>query len=159
MLKDEMATARAGLADDTCASTTAAVFAPLTMETAPDDSDVMDGFDESVMVPEDTETILDPVTLIGPVIDSALDGVIVILDDGVTVLTDSDDSDTAGTPVIATLIFDDGVTVRAEDCETAIEPAELPQKSPTEITCRCEVSGCCTVWTTVADDGVAGAEL
>lgn len=66
---------------------------------------------------------------------------------------------TEGTPTITTLTFEDGVTVGLDDSVTATLPAELPQKSPTLITWRCEVSACCTVWTSVAEDGVAGTEL
>lgn len=68
LLNDEMATASAGLAEETWATTTAAVFAPLTIETAPEETDVMVGLEErmtvgleeSVTVPDDTATMLLP---------------------------------------------------------------------------------------------------
>lgn len=116
------------------------------------------GLDESVTVPEETEIAEEREN--GGAEESAtvktLDGITVGFEESEMV---PELTTTAGTPVIATLMFDDGVIVSADDGVTLREPTEEPQKSPTLTTWRCEASGCCTVCTSVADEGVAGDEL
>lgn len=143
------------------------------METVPEDTDVMLGLEERITVgleesvtvfvtPEESATVKfdDGVTvtaepMVALTVPDEIATILVTAVDRLTVPV----TVTAGTPVMATLMFDDGVTVTADDGMTLIDPALLPQKSPTEMTWRCEVSGCCTVWTSVAEDGVAGTEL
>lgn len=110
------------------------------------------GFDERVMVPDEIEiaeesvtvplliaTAEESVAVTAPVTVGPLDRVTVGAEESVMV---PEETVTDGTPVIATCMADDGVIEMTEDGVTESEPAELPQKSPTLTTWRCEVSGC-----------------
>lgn len=65
MLKELIATASAGDAEETWAVTTPATFGPLAMANVPDETEVMLGLLDKVTVPEETATTLVPEIVIG----------------------------------------------------------------------------------------------
>lgn len=185
----EIATTKAGSVDDGAVKdpTTAAVFAPLTIETAPDVIDaivtpldrITVGLDESVTVPDEIASALliandgaeDSVTVLVTAVESATvateESATVLLvkvtctaDEGITV--GLEESVTVGTPVIATLTFDDGVIERTDDGVTVPEETAMAvpaRMSPIDTRWRWTPPPWSMVSTIVADEGVAGREL